>query len=94
MNLSKQFVEKSKFHFIISIRTFKSITSSNFIELYKDNKIAMLNPENNIKVVIVTTLQIYNFLSKIIKESHLISYIITGDTFEMLNWVRNFKKKI
>ncbi len=78
LNLSKKFVDKSKFHFIISIRTFESMNKLNFIELYNNNKIAMLNPENNIKVIIITTLQIYNFLSKFIKESSLISYIITG----------------
>ncbi|HVH96929.1 MAG TPA: hypothetical protein VM682_08300, partial [Bacillus sp. (in: firmicutes)] len=92
-NLSQRFVEKSKFHFIISIRTFESMARSKFIDLYKDNKIAMLNPENNIKVIFITTYEIYNFLSKIIKESSLISYIITGDSFEMLTGLRKLRKE-
>jgi hypothetical protein len=92
-NLSQQFVKKSKFHFIISIRTFESMTRSNFIDLYKDNKIAMLNPENKIKVIFITTYEIYNFLSKIIKESSLIYYIITGDSFEMLDGLRKLRKE-
>jgi len=92
-NLSQRFVEKSKFHFIISIRTFESIARSKFIDLYKDNKIAMLNPENNIKVIFITTYEIYKFLSKIIKESSLISYIITGDSFEMLTGLRKLRKE-
>ncbi len=93
-NLSQRFVKKNKFHFIISIRTFESIAKSNFLILYKDNKIAMLNPENNIKVIFITTHEIYNFLSKIIKESSLISYIITGDSnFEMLTGLRKLRKE-
>jgi len=92
-SLSQRFVEKNKFHFIISIRTFESMAKSNFIDLYKNNKIAMLNPENNVNVIIITTYEIYNFLSKIIKESSLISYIITGDNFEMLTGLKALRKE-
>ncbi|HEX5519398.1 MAG TPA: hypothetical protein VFX18_03065 [Candidatus Nitrosocosmicus sp.] len=92
-DLSSKFINKSKFHFIISIRTFKSIVKLNFIESYKNNKIAMLNPENNIKVIIITTYEIYNYLSKVIKESSLISYIITGDNFEMVKGLKNLRKE-
>jgi hypothetical protein len=93
LNLSNKFVDKSKFHFIISVRTFESINKLNFVELYNNNKIAMLNPENNIKVVIITTLQIYNFLSKFVKESSLISYIITGENFEMQTGLEILRKE-
>ncbi|MER5174843.1 MAG: hypothetical protein ABJB76_07160 [Candidatus Nitrosocosmicus sp.] len=93
LNLSKKFVDNNKFHFIISIRTFESINKLNFVELYNHNKIAMLNPENNIKVVIITTLEIYNFLSKFIKESSLIFYIITGESFEMQTGLEILRKK-
>ncbi len=86
-------MDKSKFHFIISIRTFESINNLKFIELYNNNKIAMLNPENNIKVIIITTIQIYNFLSKFIKESSLIFYIITGENFEMQTGLEILRKK-
>lgn len=93
LNLSKKFVDESKFHFVVSIRSFKSITSSDFIELYKNGEIAMLNPKNNLKVVIVTTLPIYNFLSRLVQESHLISYIITGETFDIKAGLEILRKK-
>ncbi len=93
LNLSEKSVNSSKFHFIVSIRTLKSITNLNFIELYKNKKIAMLNPENNVKVIFVTTLEIYNFLSKFIKESSLISYIITGESFEIQRGLEILRKK-
>jgi hypothetical protein len=93
LNLSKKFVDNDKFYFIISIRTFESISKLNFIEKYNNNKIAMLNPENNIKVIIITTLQIYEFLSGSIKESALISYIITGSNFEMQTGLKILRKE-
>jgi hypothetical protein len=93
LNLSKKFVDNGKFHFVVSIRTIKSITGSNFIELYNNGEIAMLNPKNNLKVVIVTTLPIYHFLSKFIQESHLISYIITGETFDIKTGLEILRKK-
>jgi hypothetical protein len=92
-DLSQGFVRKNNFHFIVSIRTFESLARSNFIDLFKDNKIAMLNPEKNIKVIFITTNEIYNFLSKIIKESSLISYVITGDNFEMRTALRKLTKE-
>jgi hypothetical protein len=93
LDLSLKFVDKNKFHFIISIRTFESIAKLNFIEFYKDKKIAMLNPENNIKVIIITNYDIYRYLSKIVEESSLISYVITGDNFEMLNGLKTLRKE-
>jgi hypothetical protein len=93
LDLSMKFVNNDKFYFIISIRTFESITKLNFIEKYKNNKIAMLNPENNVKVIIITTLQIYKFLSGFIKESSLIFYIITGNSFEMQTGLEILRKE-
>ncbi|MGN6708575.1 MAG: hypothetical protein ACTHKF_04435 [Candidatus Nitrosocosmicus sp.] len=92
-DLSSKFINKSKFHFVISIRTFESIAKLNFIESYNKNKIAVLNAENNIKVIIITTYDIYNYLSKVIKESSLISYIITGDNFEMAKGLKKLRKE-
>ncbi len=93
LNLSKRFVDKGKFYFVISIRTFESITKLNFVEKYNNNKIAMLNPENNVKVIIITTHQIYKFLSEFIKESSLIFYIITGDNFEIQTGLEILRKE-
>jgi hypothetical protein len=53
------------------------------VEFYEKNKIAMLNQKNNQKVIILTTSTVYAYLSKIIKESSLITYIDTGKEFDM-----------
>ena len=55
LNLSKKFVHPDNFYFVISIRSVESIAVSQLVEFYKKNKIAMLNPKNNQKVIILTS---------------------------------------
>ncbi len=93
LNLSTKFVDYGKFHFVVSIRTIKSIADTNFIELYNKNEIAMLNPHNKVKVIFFTTIEIYNYLSKFVKESPLISYIVTGESFEIPVGLEILRKK-
>lgn len=93
LNLSEKLVDYSKFHFIVSVRTIRSVINSNFIELYNKNEIAMLNPENKVKVIFITTFEVYNYLSKFVKESPLISYIVTGKSFEAKVGLEILRKK-
>lgn len=93
LNLSEKLVDYSKFHFIVSVRTVRSVIDSNFIELYNKNEIAMLNPENNVKVIFITTFEVYDYLSKFVKESPLISYIVTGKSFEAKSGLQILRKK-
>ncbi|WP_458744863.1 hypothetical protein [Candidatus Nitrosocosmicus sp. T] len=89
LNLSKKLVDPDNFYFIVSIRSLKSISESHLVEFYEKNKIAMLNPKNNQKVIILTTSLVYDHLSKIIKESNLITFIDTGEKFDIHNglWI-------
>jgi hypothetical protein len=93
LDLSAKFVDHSKFHFIVSIRTINSIVNSNFVGLYNKNEIAMLNPENRVQVIFITTFEIYDYLSKIVRESNLISYIVTGESFEINLGLETLRKK-
>ncbi len=93
LNLSEKLVDYSKFHFIVSVRTIRSVIDSNFIELYNKNEIAMLNSENKVKVIFITTFEVYNYLSKFVKESPLISYIVTGKSFETKVGLEILRKK-
>lgn len=79
LNLSKRLVKPDNFYFVISIRSLESISRSGLLEHYKRNEIAMLDPKNRQKVIIMTTRSIYKYLSPIIKESDLVSYLQTGD---------------
>ena len=83
LNLSKKFVHPDNFYFVISIRSVESIAVSQLVEFYEKNKIAMLNPKNNQKVIILTSRTVYAYLSKTIKESNLITYIDTGEKFDI-----------
>ena len=83
LNLSRKLVHPDNFYFIVSVRSLESIVESHLVEFYEKNKIAMLNQKNNQKVIILTTSTVYAYLSKIIKESSLITYIDTGKEFDM-----------
>ncbi len=83
LNLSKKLVRPENFYFIVSVRSLESIAESHLVEFYEKNKIAMLNPNNNQKVIILTTSTVYAHLSKTIKESNLITYIDTGEEFDI-----------
>jgi hypothetical protein len=53
----------------------------------------MLNSENNIKVIIITTNTIYDYISKFIRESSLVFYIVTGESFEIQIGLEILRKK-
>jgi hypothetical protein len=93
LNLSRKLVHPDNFYFIISIRSLESIAESHLVEFYEKNKIAMLNPINNQKVIILTTSTVYAHLSKTIKESRLITYIDTGKEFDMHKGLRILREK-
>lgn len=92
LNLSKRFVNLDKFYFVVSIRSIESIAESKLIEFYEKNEIAMLDPKNRLKVIILTTDLVYEHLSKIIKESELISYLRTGEKFDMHKGLQILRK--
>ncbi len=83
LNLSKRFVNSDDFYFVISVRSLESVSKSRLLEFYEKNEIAMLNPKNKQRVVILTTDIIHETLSKVIKESDLISYVCTGEKLDM-----------
>ena len=100
LNLSKKLVKPDNFYFVISIRSLESISRSGLLEHYKRNEIAMLDPKNRQKVIIMTTRSIYKYLSPIIKESDLVSYLQTddgdddddGDEFDMYEGLKMLRR--
>jgi hypothetical protein len=93
LDLAKKTVVRSKSYFVISIRSIESVEKSNFLSYYNDNKIAMLNPENGLNVIILTNTRVYDYLSRFVKESDLVSYVITGDTFKIGAGFKTLRKK-
>ena len=77
-NLASRFVNPDRFYFVVSIRSLESIAESRLIEFYEKNEISMLDPKNRLRVIILTTDSVYEYLSRIIKESDFVSYLRTG----------------
>ncbi len=92
LNLSERYVDLDRFYFVVSIRSIESIAESRLIEFYEKNEIAMLDPKNKLRVIILTTDLVYEHLSKIIKESDLISYLRTGEKFDMYKGLQILRK--
>jgi hypothetical protein len=93
LDLARKTVDRSKSYFVISIRSVQSVEKSNFLSYYNDNKISMLNPENGLKVIIVTDRRVYDYLSRFVKESDFVSYVVTGDTFRIDSGLKTLRKK-
>ncbi|MDQ6668075.1 MAG: hypothetical protein M3Y53_07600, partial [Thermoproteota archaeon] len=69
------------FYYIVIARSNKTFKRVNLLEEYKKNEIAVLNPNNKIKVIFVTSQSGYDYAVKTIPESDLVNYIITGEEF-------------
>jgi len=53
----------------------------------------VLNPNNKIKVIFVTSQRGYDYAVKTIPESDLVNYIITGEEFVIYNAMLTLRKK-
>ena len=83
IKLREKVVINSIFHQIIVARSDKTFHRLKLDDLYRKNQIRILDPKNGIKVIFLTNQSGYDYLAKILPESDLIEYIITGNTFDM-----------
>jgi hypothetical protein len=65
----------------------------NLLEEYRKNEIAVLNPNNKIKVIFVTSHSGYDYAVKTLLESDLVNYIITGEEFVIYRAMLTLRKK-
>jgi hypothetical protein len=80
-------------YYIIIARSESTFKKLEIVGNYSQNKIAVLNPENNIHAIFVTNKSGYDFASKRIEESNLISYIDTGENFDMHQGMQVLRQK-
>ena len=85
--------KRKHFSYIVIARSDRSFKSVNLLEKYKKNEIAVLNPNNKIKVIFVTSQRGYDYAAKTIPESDLVNYIITGEEFVIYNAMLTLRKK-
>jgi len=83
IKLREKVVTNSIFHQIIVARSDKTFHRLKLDDLYRKNQIRILDPKNGIRVIFLTNQSGYDYLLKILPESDLIGYIITGKTFDM-----------
>ena len=91
IKLRDKVVAKSLFHQFVVARSDKTFLRLKLADLYQKKQIKILDTKNGINVVFLTNVSGYNYGSKLIPESDLVDYIVTGKKFDMytaMNQVR------
>ncbi len=83
IKLREKVVADSIFHQIVVARSDKTFRRLKLSDLFKKNKIKILDPKNDIRVIFLTNQSGYDYASKVIPESDLIEYIVTGKEYDM-----------
>jgi hypothetical protein len=83
IKLREKVVANFIFHQIIVARSDKTFHRLKLDDLYRKNQIRILDRKNEIRVIFLTNQSGYDYMSKILRESELIEYIITGKSFDM-----------
>lgn len=81
------------YYYIIIARSESTFKKLEIVDNYLQNKIAVLNPENNIHTIFITNNSGFDFASKRIEESTLVSYIATGENFDLCRAMQELKQK-
>jgi hypothetical protein len=83
----------SPHYYIVIARTESTFKKLEIIDNYLQNKVAVLKPENNIHTIFVTNKSGFEFASKRIEESSLLSYIDTGENFDLYQGMQVLRRK-
>ena len=70
-------------HYIVIARSDATFKRFDIVEEYRRNNIAVLNPDNEINVIFLTNQSGYDYASKVMHESDMINYIVTGKEFDI-----------
>ena len=83
---------KTKYYIVVcrSDATFRRL---NILQEFKNKKIAVLDPKNDMKVVFLTNLAGYEYASKTIPESDRVDYLVTGSEFDIYQAMLVLRKK-
>jgi hypothetical protein len=91
IKLREKVVANSMFRQIVVARSDKTFRRLKLADLYQKKQIKILDPKNEINVIFLTNESGHDYASKLIPESHLVDYIVTGINFDMysaMNQVR------
>jgi riboflavin biosynthesis pyrimidine reductase len=79
--------------YVVIARSDATFKRLKIVEKYQTNEIAVLDPSNEVKVVLVTNQAGYDYAVKSIPESDLVNYIVTGDEFDVYNAMLDLRKR-
>jgi hypothetical protein len=80
-------------HYIVIARSDATFKRLDIVEEYSRNNIAVLNPNYEINVIFLTNQSGYDYASKIMHESDMINYIVTGKEFDIQKALLNLRKQ-
>ena len=93
VKLEQKVTTNSNFHQIIVTRSDKTFRRLKLPDLYQKNQIKILDPKNEIRVIFLTNESGYDYSSKLIRESDLIHYIVTGKDFDMYSAMNKVRRR-
>jgi hypothetical protein len=79
-------------YYVVIARSESTFKKLEVIENYLQKKISVLNPINGIHVIFLTNKSGFDFASRVLEESDLISYIITGEYFDLYHGMRLLRR--
>ena len=80
-------------YYIVVCRSDATFRRLNILQEFKNKKIAVLDPKNDMKVVFLTNLAGYEYGSKTIPESDKVEYLVTGSEFDIYQAMLVLRKK-
>ena len=83
IKLREKIVTNSMFHQFVVARSDKTFRRLKLADLYLKNKIKILDPKNGISVIFLTNESGHEYASRLIPESDLVDYVVTGKNFDM-----------
>ena len=79
--------------YVVIARSDATFKRLKIVEKYQTNDIAVLDPSNEVKVILVTNQAGHDYAVKSIPESDLVNYIVTGDEFDVYNAMLDLRKR-
>ncbi|HEY8110820.1 MAG TPA: hypothetical protein VIG05_08140, partial [Candidatus Nitrosotenuis sp.] len=79
------------YHVIVA-RSKDTFNRLGVLDNHRKNKIAVLDPRNESKVIFLTNQDGYDYLSPTVKESDLVKYVVTGEEFDMRSALLRLRK--
>jgi hypothetical protein len=80
-------------HYIVISRSDATFKRLDIVEEYRRNNIAVLDTNNEINVIFLTNQSGYDYASKVMHESEIINYIVTGKEFDIQKALLNLRKQ-